>query len=358
MPFQETQADLQDLTSTSKYMKKISLWIQRSFWGKRSSVNIKLLAAVLFIFFNTPLFCERIRGGISGEITLSDTQNESPLLFSLDELVVLNYKDINAAGARLILNLPESLKKYPNYIALFLYSSLEPEPVPGLNEFQGKRTFMKIIPLQNQMHINIPLKGPMEPDTDPTSCTLSRPLTPEEFPLILTIVPVGKGLPDKLWNEKFSLTMVPVIRNAGNLVIEAETKDAEQPDSYHYYIDDTELLLSEENITELPTGLYTLRIESDQCGTFEESIEIKKGETLEIKKVFQYIAPQLVLTPVEGAEVLLNGEKITETTINITPGDHSITWKLDTYTVTRNFQAQSGDIISVSLLLDLNIQKN
>jgi archaellum component FlaF (FlaF/FlaG flagellin family) len=107
----------------------------------------------------------------------------------------------------------------------------------------------------------------------------------------------------------------------------------------------------------LDSGMHHLSVVSDYYRNETRTITVPKAQTLALEVSLTNIAPLIHITAPEGAEVLLDGEKVDlpQKAFTIVPGDHTIKFTLGGYEAIKNIQVINGKTYSVVIAFDVDI---
>ena len=171
-----------------------------------------LKRAIPLIFLSlalTSVYPENVRGLIIDEAYIKTISGyEQTLEIALEEAAAIyiegNSPFLTALQMELILS--STMKKYSDSFGIAIYRKVNPQPQKGLKYFNAERIFFHYLPYQNRIYINLPLSQSAINNTTSTgSFTLEEPLKMEDFPLIVSIIPLMKGIPGSIIDDKFYL---------------------------------------------------------------------------------------------------------------------------------------------------------
>ena len=187
----------------------------------------KLFCLCTFLAFCVPGICraDQVRGLVVDEVRVrSDAAFEQTVSISLEEAAAITLEGETPflEGIRIELLLSNELKKYFDSYALALYKNLSPRPQRAIRFYSGERTFFQYLPYLNRIYIQIPLNQSQSEQALPVGTyRLENPLTRADFPLLLTMVPLAKGIPAAITDKKFYFSIKPLLEKKGfvNLAI-------------------------------------------------------------------------------------------------------------------------------------------
>lgn len=267
----------------------------------------KYCILLLLFFLSHFLYAENIRGKNIYINSISEAENRKTSVISVfpDDITALTFDNQSAIPKKIQIEarIPEGLKKYPHTFAIFIYNNITPPPENEVLNYSGDSINYFVLTGQSRQYIELffkekPIKREILPGTEI--------IEPKEFgksffPIIATILPVMKGVPNKAMSQEIELLITPFFE---------ENK-----------------ISTENNLNITVTDI---------------SSEIKSP-------VVNIVAPKESL-------VYLNNIQINESRIdNIEEGEHTILFKLGEYSISRKFRVQNGKNYHINMLLDIDI---
>ncbi|MCK5737082.1 MAG: hypothetical protein KAH21_11415 [Spirochaetaceae bacterium] len=310
---------------------------------------------VLSIFISMPAQAENIRGEISGTAEI----NGSGISFNPEDLVIIESGKIPAfqEGIELRLEIPEALNRYQNSFALLIFRDVTPSPSQENRSYIGTRAYMRLLPSRSSAFIRIPFSENHGITGDALTDVLPLPVTTGQFPLLITVLPVMKGIPDSAFQENLSISAVPLWKDEGALTVDIANPSGNPEEIVNITVDGRDITPGEELI--LSAGIHRIRASSTHAPTVEKTIAIEPGQVLSLSLPLDYRPPELTVSIPDGAFILLDGE-IIETSESIAiletlPGDHMITYSLGNLEVNRHFTVRPGGKVKIELIIDIEI---
>jgi len=307
------------------------------------------------VFSIMPVFGENIRGEIAGTPEIGG----GGVVFNPEDIVIIESGDIPAFqdGIELRLEIPAALNRYQNSFALLIFRNISPAPTPENRSYTGTRTYMRLLPSRTSAYIRIPFSEDNGISSDALTDVLPVPVKEEQFPLLVTVLPVMKGIPDSAFLENLSISVVPLWKNEGALTVSVANPSGNPEETVDITVDGEEVAGGEQLI--LPAGIHRVRISSTHAPTVEKTIALEPGQVLSLSLPLDYRPPELTVSIPEGAVILLDGEAVeTEGSLSVietTPGDHIITYSLGNLEVNRRFTVRPGGKVKIDLIIDIEI---
>lgn len=244
-------------------------------------------------------------------------------------------------------------------IAALLYGSLEEER-PGLGPLntRGRRLHFQPIVDEGRARIEVPISR--APHRAPAGFRrVDIPPDADEYPIAVTLLPVGKGLPDELGAQRLSVHIDPVSRGVGEVAIEFVDPNGnevtlDELTETTVYIDDEEL---ESTVFLSEPGFRQVRLESARYRAKSVTHPVEEGKTGKLVIELAERPATLFLDAPRGTQVFLNNSIVANrlgTHIEVEPGEHEIQFRIGSRTIARSIFVESGE--TYRLVLDLQIE--
>ncbi len=322
----------------------------------------KIIFGFLFVLFALPVFAENLRGKLVAEIT---TMEEKTVQFPIDSLVGIDVKvtDDLLQGFELKLTVPPEIRQYRDSFVLQLYKNVSPTPDPSVMSYYGERLMKYVLPSLSKVYIQIPT-SPANNLQGMQGTYIAHIIDAfDDFPLILSILPVMKGIPPVVYSAKFEMTVAPIFFPKGKLIISATDKDTgEEIDTTIgvVTIDEVEVANSDEAIP-IRTGVHTLTL--DIPGYQHESLNftVEQGNTSTIAVALTRTTPTFTIEAPREAQVFIDGTLyggIQGRVEEIPPGSHTVLFKIGDYSISKKIEIKEGKNYNISLFFDIFIKED
>ena len=314
--------------------------------------------AVLF-----PITAENIRGPVSGVLEPSYGKAEV-LESSIEALVGLVLSPPVSPllqGVKITISADEGLTLYRNSFALYLYKNLDSEPVMERTSYKGTQTYMRFMDFGKPVSFIIPLSDTHTLSPDRTTFLVSENNKIDEFPLIMTILPITKGIPDNVYNNKVTYQIEPVYFQKGIVSLNILNTKGLPVEETLYFQMDGNIIEDLTGETIVDAGLHSLIIRSESG--VEDTIEfaISAGQTLILDHVLQQQFPVLRINTLEGMEVYLDERPVSPEELaqsfEIQPGHHIIRFEIGDYQLSREFTAEMRDSLRITMIPEIQLDK-
>lgn len=323
-----------------------------------------LLISFLFITISAlQTRADSIYGPIKEIITM-EARSRSRFDLRIEELAALTLSDPSRFLNAIEIKVKQSseILEYRNSFAFHIFTNVAPLPTIENKTYKGEATFVKVLPPRIQTFFQIPLYDAAERTISPDTFQLPFALSTNDFPIMITILPVMKGIPDSLYSEPLQVEIFPQLADKGALNIHLSGGAAEEreiSENIDLYIDKKRV---EYPVTDyiLPSGIHHVEIHSDVFSPKTTSFSLTKGEILNLDLELERSVPQLIIEAPENSTTYLDGNRIRPLSgerIEISEGEHSITIQVGNYSLSERFTAKKGKSYVVSLMLDLMIKE-
>jgi len=313
----------------------------------------KIFSVLLLILILTTSYADNIRGSVKNIITIkSDVQITKFNLYDLTGIILEDNPFLE--GLELTLTIPGDLDKYRDSFMINVYSKVDSVPDKSLKEYKGFELLSTVIPVSTNMFITIPIVKILERDLIPGSI-LTGIVSQHDFPLLLSVNPVMKGIPDSVLKSIFKLKIKPIISNKGILNLNIFSTPIDSP--YTIFIDDKKT--SKEPSYILEEGIHQLRIVSEGFKEISRSFVINQNDTTKLKLELKPLLPVVIFEAPTAAKIILDGKKINIVDgvgIQLTPGEHVVRMELGEYFISKKFTVLKEKNYKISLSLDILVQ--
>ena len=307
---------------------------------------------------------DQIRGLVVEEVRIpSDATFERTVALSLEEAAVLDLEADTplVEGIRVELVLSNELKKHFDTFALGIYKNLSPSPDKTVRFYSGERAFFQYLPYLNRIYIHIPLEPAPVGETPPVGTyRLQSPLKRTDFPLLITMVPLAKGIPATIADKKFYFSIKPLLEKKGFANLVLHFPEGLEGEPIELFVDGSEIEAPGERL-ELPSGIHQLRIVSSSFKEINTSFTVESGKTNQVDIDLEETITQLTIDAPSGTELYLDGEKLADGAsfpIQISEGNHLVRAKIADHSISKKFVVQKGKHYHLSIIFDIIVNED
>ena len=309
-------------------------------------------------------FPDQIRGLVVEEVRIpSDATFERTVALSLEEAAVLALEADTplVEGIRMELVLSNELKKHFDTFALGIYKNLSPRPDKAVRFYSGERAFFQYLPYLNRIYIHIPIEHAPGGETPPVGTyRLQSPLKRADFPLLLTMVPLAKGIPATITDKKFYFTIKPLLEKKGFVELTLHFPEGLEGQAAELFVDGVQISRPVQKL-ELPSGIHQLRVVSSSFKEVNTSFTVESGKTNQVDVVLEETLTQLTIDAPSGTELYLDGEKLADGVtfpIQVSEGNHLVRAKIADHSMSKKFAVQKGKHYHLSIIFDIIINED
>jgi hypothetical protein len=263
-------------------------------------------------------------------------------------------------GITLDIDIPSELLSFPGAAAYSFYGEIAPPPNKETIDYTGRQLMLEALPPRTGLSLGIPYGAHDALKSSPYTRLVPFTLSADTAVVFFRIQLVMKGVPEEVLAARLTVTVKPVHEDKGRLLLnivyprDAANAVIEKPCTV--FIDERAFDISAGSIV-LDAGMHHLSIVSDYYRNETRVITIPKAQTLNLEIALADIAPMLIVTAPEGAEILLDGKKIEQLNASfpITTGEHTLRFSLGGYEIVKPIHAVNGKTYSVIMDLDVEI---
>ncbi len=323
---------------------------------------VRLLAVSLFLSaLVLPAAANPLRGRIAGFLDAENT--ESNVRMRLETLCILDFPEENRLidSLELEISIPPEIRRYRDSFAFYLYKDLTPPPTAERSSYSGKEILFEVVPSTSKFFISIPLAEAASLSEGFNTVVADELVTPSDFPLALTVLPVMKGIPADLYTSDFGIRAKTIFADTGlvSISITAENDETINEDP-NISIDDSPYDFPAEEIR-LEPGIHSLVVTVEGYDPYESSFAVQKGSVQTVSAVLRAARPKVYFEGPDSSLVFLDGKRIDYAPgkpVYTEPGDHIVVFQIGDYSLSKNFSIQSGKSYKISLFFDILLKEN
>ena len=171
----------------------------------------------------------QISGTSTEEQNITCGINDSIALFLPEDRTYLD-------GIEIKITIPPSVAEWRDSVACSLYEAIKPTPSSNQIDYSGKRVFVTTIPSKLSWILQIMSQEEANNKTSQYATKINLLPTQESNYTFLRFQPAMKGIPDDTMNAQFKLTIKPILKNKGKLILNVASLN-ESKNNYTVYID-------------------------------------------------------------------------------------------------------------------------
>jgi hypothetical protein len=315
--------------------------------------NIILILCILGF---SQIFADQIRGSIDHILTLS---NESQtVMITPGKLLAITADDLSMLeGLQISIKPASSLLRFRDSFAVFVYKQVSPFPAEEVFVYNGNKLTFDLLPTVQEVFLEIPFVENHSFVRSVDTVQITQQIDEQDFPLLFTIQPIMKGLPDSIIDAEIEITLNPVQGKFGtvNLVIEKED-DVNEP--YDLFIDN-QIVTSVDKPLILSSGVHTIKVLSNAYRAYSQNIAVSTGEEIQVEIELEVLYPKFIFELPDSANTFVDGELInTSEDLDLQPGEHVLLIEFGDYSLSRTIRSEFGKEYQIKLSFELEIAEN
>ena len=188
------------------------------------------------------------------------------------------------------------------------------------------------------------------------------------LPLIVSMVPLMKGIPDSIIDNKFYLNIKTVLKKAGSLKVtislpannQAANTTEKMDEIFQLYIDGQKII-EPFFLPEIASGIHRLKISSTLFKEVNSTFTIEPAQQKMLQFELQESQSFLDITIPRGAEIYLDGDKLTPpqiSNLSLSEGSHTVIIKIGDYSISKKINVVAGKNYNLSVIFDIIIEED
>lgn len=328
------------------------------------SSGFAMIAACLFFLINVSAWSESVYGNLVHTENI-DIPETSRFSIHLEELASLSLLDTYGLieAVELEIGIPEIIAESRNSFALYVYNNCTPDPSLDEKTYRCNLPFMDILPSGNTLFYHLPVTTDYSKRTSFNTIVADTQFPAAGFPILLTIMPVMKGIPDGVYSVTFDIHVRPIVKNRGIVELIIETEDGpvaeEDLSSLEVFLDNA-IISNISDPFSLKPGIHSVHVTSPDFVEKTRSFILDKGEIKKVTLTLEKLAPKVIFEAPENAKTFLDGERfdyIPGESIQLSEGEHTVLFQLGDYSLSKKFRVEKGKSYTVSLSLDIIVKE-
>jgi hypothetical protein len=303
------------------------------------------------------------RALVSGIATISGDNPEGVLLTMGYEgsVAVLMPKDSPfVQGFEIEIKSPPAVIAAPGGFAYELWRRIDPAPDKKRLAYKGERIIMQPLPARAGYAIQIPTRADHSLKSGPYSTLIPAIVEQKDFPFLLRLVPISKGVQSDVESSKFQVRVKPLLSEDGALSIKLRYPEGSS-DRLPLAVTVDDRKVDPAALLMLKAGQHRLGVSSEAYRDESRNFTVEQGKTLEITIELQDTTPILVVEAPDSAVVTIDGARIdhvAKPSMAVEPGDHVAACRIGDYSLTRRFTVYRGKTYKLVLEIDLQVEED
>jgi hypothetical protein len=308
-----------------------------------------------------------VRGKILQTSRMGNGAPESPLLSQKLEdlwLIALEEEQDLLKGIEIFIEAPKEAQTYRGTYAFYLYGKISPTPTAPPQSppqsYEGTLLYFRPFVNERKLYVQIPLQTKAGFSLSPDTAILDKPVEKAAFPLLFTFLPIMKGIPEPAYKAEFKVQVRALWKDLGKVRFTVKSPKGPVPiEKARIFLDDQLLQLKEGSIN-LEPGLRNFRVEIDGFPPFQTTVALEKGKVVTVEATFIKKEATVHINAPLGTLVFIDGKPVSlsQGEFSLDPGEHTFSFRLGDYQVSKRFYMEQGKSYGVSLYLDILINED
>jgi hypothetical protein len=323
--------------------------------------SLALLLILLFIC-TTTLYAENFRTVIVGssEVSAQIPDGTALNLSYIDSLLVYLHDDLRfLRGVEIELTVPQLYLQYRGSLAVALYADIIDGAETGVADVNARQLSIEPIPSKIQTIYQIPIVNDHGLRSSPYASLPAGVLLPASFPMLIRIMPVIKGLSDRIETMKFQINARPIFNDLGAVRIIPRYPQMLQGKPFTVIIDDTVIDNLDEELL-LAEGDHNLAVISNDYRNESKRFIVEKSKVLDLAIELQDPTPLIIFAVPENTRVFFNNQQVTNIKMPYptVPGEHQVRFQVGDYSIIKPLFIEKGKTYHVDLAIDVVVSEN
>lgn len=314
----------------------------------------KFLSLIVAFFLLTSFACaDSVRGTLAGYAT-----SESTAKFTAGDLVAIDFDEFPELVAAYVIeiSIPEAVRQLRGAYAVYVYRRVSPRPDVSNTRYSGLTVDFFLIPPSSRFSVLLPLVSGFRQENSIDTITVDRTFIAADFPVIVSILPIMKGIPSGTKESIYELYLRPVYREKGALVLRY-SQDQSQILPFELLIDDTVVSSATETFV-LDPGFHKVSLISGHYANKTLSVAVEKGLYSSVTVPLEPLKSLVTISAPDAAIISLDGKALApgdRSNLHLEPGDHTVLIRIGDYSLSRSFAAKPGESYLIELEMDISI---
>lgn len=283
------------------------------------------------------------------------------LILKLDELAEVVIPDHSGIlhGLDLEIETPAEWQVFRYNYAVMVFQSVTPQPQKGISSYRGVRVFSYPIPPVKTFILKIPLSGQVLRG-GPNSEVIQFPSGKAVGPLLISLVPIEKGLSTQALKAQFTVRSQAISGKQGGLRLNIPQIRPQDFSSLKILVSGKSFEPGQ--VIYVDAGTWDLEIHSPNFEPFTQKVTFVAGNIQELTLTLVEQLPEVLLEGPEGAQFILNGKPVLPNdqglySVQVVKGTQRLEVILGGYQISKTFDVTIGGITKISIELNLNIEE-
>lgn len=311
----------------------------------------------IMLFCTLSVQSDSIRGEVVATIIAGQTEStEARFLLGQYVSVECGEPEELLQGIEIEIGVPPEIRAFRDSFALYIYHTIDRKPQKGETAFSGSQALFEVVPPLPKFFVRIPLHEGVSFPSSADTLSSKRTLNYENFPLLLSVLPVMKGIPSKLLESELTVRVRPVFENKGILKLSISPANIQPIVS----IDGQSVSYPAPHYA-LSTGIHQVSAVAPGFKAKSLSFGVEQGKHTELALELERATSFIQIEAPDNALIYIDGEKMPypdRERFELQEGEHVVLFKLGDYRLSKRVQINPGRTYKISLFLDILVQED
>ena len=319
---------------------------------------MRKLAPIILVFLSImyPVIADNVRGPVAAFLD-AGLENRYAR-FSPGEIIAVSSSSAGPmhGALKIDLEIPAAVKDFRGAYALYLYKGVAPPPAVGTESYRAEAIEFLLLPASSRLTLYLPLTDEFNVDESFDVSIIDTRLQKNDFPLILVLLPVMKGIPSRITESVFGVRVSYAPLLLGTLRLELVFPD--EGELLHTITIDGVTQSTTRETFVMPEGLHTLEITSPHYSDETVTFTIDAGGYTDVRIELAGRASLLVVEVPEGTRIFLDGELIKNPGadgMELEPGEYTAVFKIGDYSLSKAFTVLPGTTCTLSVDMEIQV---
>lgn len=322
---------------------------------------MKRRIAALFltlIAFSSPLIAQSFRGEVVA-VTVPPPEESASFTLTSGKVGVLDLPPEQRfiQGVELSVRTTQALPA-PGLFTLVVYSAVDAPDGDGVVSVAGR--LEDRVPLGTTPAVSIALSFEgYEAQSVPAGTRVISGIDPNIGAIGVQIVPTGKVMSPDVMATEFEVVVTPTVRPVGALIVtidgEAETVE-DALEILELSVSGTPIEPNE--LHEFSPGIYRLEASAGDLLSYTANVGIDRAVVRDVTLLAERPRARVRLNVPSVADIFWNGARVTDETMSVEPGVHTVLIRLGDFSLSRRLELEPNEEYEVGIDLDILLKRN
>ncbi len=270
-------------------------------------------------------------------------------------------------GVEIEIRIPDSVRSYADSFGVYILLGARISADRNHARVSGETLLFETLPRTRRVFVQVPIHPDHRLRASADTFLARRRVDGGDFPLMLSIRPVMKGVPSAARAASFAVKIRTLFREEGAARVRLRDPAGNDiTERFDDYVEEITLTIGDHAIEDpqqeivLPTGLHQIRLQSERYVDRTETFGVERGTTQTVGITVEEETSTVSIDAPLGVEMFVNGERVDplDRELELAPGDYTVLFRFGEYTISRSLKIEPKRDYKVSLSLDILIEED